>query len=51
MCETHIGPIGIRNCIITDNKICAGGVPDEGPCQGDSGGALMVNDDDLQGWS
>jgi len=51
VCETHIGPIGIRNCIITDNKICAGGVPDEGPCQGDSGGALMVNDDDLQGWS
>ena len=51
VCQVNIGPIGIQNCVITDTKICAGGVPDRGPCRGDSGGALVAQDDDLQGWS
>ena len=51
VCHVSIGPIGIQNCVITDTKICAGGVPDRGPCRGDSGGALVAQDNDLQGWS
>ena len=51
VCQVNIGPIGIQNCVITDTKICAGGVPDRGPCRGDSGGALVAQDDDLQGWA
>ena len=85
----NIGPVGIQNCVITDTKICAGGVPDRGPCRGDSGstfaipclpfiwvqrqvipeikiskqrssswvtnydsgGALVAQDNDLQGWA
>merc|ERR1711936_950548 len=51
VCQVNIGPVGIQNCVITDTKICAGGVPDRGPCRGDSGGALVAQDNDLQGWS
>ena len=51
VCQVNIGPIGIQNCVITDTKICAGGVPDRGPCRGDSGGALVAQDNDLQGWA
>ena len=51
VCHVNIGPIGFQNCVITDTKICAGGVPDRGPCRGDSGGALVAQDNDLQGWS
>merc|ERR1719400_2684605 len=28
VCQVNIGPVGIQNCVITDTKICAGGVPD-----------------------
>jgi len=51
VCQVNIGPVGIQNCVITDTKICAGGVPDRGPCRGDSGGALVAQDNDLQGWA
>ena len=51
VCQVNIGPLGIQNCVITDTKICAGGVPDQGPCRGDSGGALVAQDNDAQGWS
>ena len=42
VCQIFVGPIGVQNCVITPSKICAGGVPDQGPCQGDSGGALLA---------
>jgi len=51
VCQTKLGPIGIQNCVITSTKICAGGVPDQGPCRGDSGGALVVQDQAVSGWS
>lgn len=51
VCNVHLGPIKVQNCIIADNHICAGGVASKGPCRGDSGGALIAQDRDLQGWA
>jgi len=51
VCNVHLGPIKIQNCIIADSHICAGGVAGKGPCRGDSGGSLIVQDRDLQGWT
>jgi len=51
VCNVNLGPIKIQNCIIADSHICAGGVAAKGPCRGDSGGSLIAQDKDLQGWA
>jgi len=51
VCQVDLGPIKLQNCIIPDNAICAGGMGGRGPCRGDSGGALLAQDRELQGWS
>jgi len=51
VCNVNLGLVKIQNCIIAENHICAGGMSGRGPCRGDSGGALLAQDRDLQGWS
>jgi len=51
VCNVHLGPIKIQNCVIAESHICAGGLSDRGPCRGDSGGSLIAQDRDLSGWA
>ena len=37
VCNVHLGPIKVQNCIIADSHICAGGVAERGPCRVSNG--------------